>query len=597
VRDRIRNSLILPPDFQPIQPSWAEGALVYHIYPRSFQDSNADGVGDLLGVIKRMDYLKELGVNAIWLSPFYPSPMADFGYDVADYCNVDPMFGTLDDFKQLMAEADRRDIRVMIDLVSNHTSDEHIWFKESRKSRDHTTNPFNDWYIWRDSVAPAGSDTQQPPNNWRNALTGGPAWEWDDTRQQYYLHSFDIHQPDLNWSNPTVRAAIKQAMRFWLDLGVDGFRVDAVYWMAKEPLMSDDPGNPSFVEGEDLPYHALRHDNSRGWPAVYAYLSEMADVLHEEQYKDKQRFMVTEAYPEGHNPLVEYLNFYVGMDPKVAAPFNFEGLTMPWDASTWRKFLRAFHHALNQIDPHCVASYAFGNHDQPRIATRIGEAAARSASVLLLTLPGMVFLYYGDEIGMKNVVIPKDMVQDPAAKGDVIRGDLQPQGRDPERTPMQWTAAKNGGFSDAASTWLPLAPDYEQCNVEAQLADPDSLLNLYKKLGTMRSQSDSLKHGQLKVLEVDSPYVLGYSREHTDSDVQAYVVLVNFSGEPVTCSLGAPLGRRLLSSLSPSAGSADGAELQPDLAPSEAVTESGSGSAGEGSVRLESHEAVIYAAV
>jgi alpha-glucosidase len=388
---------------------WTEGALVYHIYPRSFQDSNGDGVGDLQGIISRLDYVKSLGVNAIWLSPFYPSPMADFGYDVSDYCNVDPLFGTLDDFKQLLIAAEQLDIRVMIDLVPNHTSDEHEWFRQSRTSKH---NHYSDWYVWRDGKQPKSTTTEsasrlrepteqvqlpqlsQLPNNWRDALTGGPAWEWCPERQQYYLHSFDVRQPDLNWSNPAVRAAIRDVMRFWLDLGVDGFRVDAVYWLAKEPLLNDDPGNSDYVEGEDQPYQALRHDNSRGWPAVYAYLSEMADVLHEDAYKDKQRFMVTEAYPEGHNPLVEYLNFYIGMDPQVAAPFNFEGLSMPWQASDWRKFLRSFHGALDQIDPHCVPSYAFGNHDQPRIGSRLGDASARAAAVLLLTLPGMVFLYY-----------------------------------------------------------------------------------------------------------------------------------------------------------------------------------------------------------
>ena len=556
-----KKSLILPPLDRVIERSWAEGAFVYHIYPRSFQDSNGDGIGDLTGIVKRLDYLKELGVNAIWLSPFYPSPMADFGYDVADYCNVDPIFGSLDDFRELLAEAAKRDIRMMIDLVPNHTSDEHIWFRESRRSKDHETNPFSDWYIWRDGV-PAdthgsndveleqSSQRPKPPNNWRDALTGGSAWEWDDTRQQYYLHSFDVRQPDLNWSNPTVRAAIKQSMRFWLDMGVDGFRVDAVYWMAKEPLMSDDPGNPSFVEGEDLPYHALRHDNSRGWPAVYAYLSEMADVLKEEKYRDKQRFMVTEAYPEGHNPLVEYLNFYVGMDPKVAAPFNFEGLEMPWRAPVWRKFLRAFHHALDQIDSHCVPSYAFGNHDKPRIASRIGDTSARSAAVLLMTLPGMVFLYYGDEIGMRDVPIPAEFIQDPAAKGDISRGGLPPQGRDPQRTPMQWSGDTHAGFTEGDATWLPVAADYKEVNVERELKDPGSLLNLYKSLGTMRASSDALKNGHLKVLSTDSDDILAYVREHTTGDAQDFVILVNFSGETVTCPTGQwnlQLGERVIS--------------------------------------------------
>ncbi len=537
-----------------VKRRWADGALVYQVYPRSFQDSNGDGIGDLPGIIERLDYLQELGVGALWLSPFYPSPMADFGYDVADYCDVDPMFGTLDDFKRLQAEAERRDIRIMIDLVPNHTSDEHQWFRESKRRND-STNPFRDWYVWRDGVsreyaekhghdispetgARPATNGLYPPNNWRDVLTGGPAWEWCEDRQQFYLHSFDVRQPDLNWSNPAVREAIKSAMRFWLDRGVDGFRVDAVYWMAKEPLLSDDIPDPQYEHGKSLPYHAIRHDNSRGWPAVYAYLSEMADVLKEEKYADKQRFMVTEAYPEGHNPLVEYLNFYVGMDPQVAAPFNFEGLGMPWKAASWRKFLRAFHKALPQIDPHCVPSYAFGNHDQPRLASRLGELPSRAAAVLLLTLPGMVFVYNGEELGMLNGHIPRDMVQDPAAKGDASTDGSYGQGRDPERTPMQWSAGHQAGFSSAERTWLPVAEGYQALNAENQATNPDSYLSLYRLLGQLRAQSPTLRHGYLKVFDTGQPAVLGYRRiSAPDEDEREFVVLINFSDQSQDCQL------------------------------------------------------------
>lgn len=563
---------------------WPEGALVYHIYPRSFQDSNGDGIGDLPGIISRLDYLQSLSVTALWLSPFYPSPMADFGYDVADYCGVDPMFGTIADFKKLMTEAHRRDIKVMIDLVPNHTSDEHEWFKKSAASKDNT---YHDWYIWRNAVYHEGNPDPQPPNNWRDALTGGPAWEWNETRQQFYLHSFDVRQPDLNWSNHAVREAIRNAMRFWLDHGVDGFRVDAVYWMAKEPLLSDDPANPDYVQGEDLLYEALKHENSRGWPAVYAYLSEMAEVLHEPAYQAQQRFMVTEAYPEGHNPLVEYLNFYVGMDPKVAAPFNFEGLGLPWKAAPWRKFLKAFHSALHQIDPHCVPSYAFGNHDQPRIATRIGEASARSAAVLLLTLPGMVFLYYGDELGMKNVVIPPEFLQDPAALADVRKGGgTHGQGRDPERTPMQWSALPNAGFTSASQSWLPLAPDYSKRNVEAQEADPHSLLRLYQQLAAFRAEHETLKHGGIHVLDVDCPNILGFVRERVadapPEDSADYVILVNFSNETSSCTPEVKLGPLLISSHGVHHRPPRAAAIGDDTA------------APVPSVTLRAHEAVIY---
>lgn len=520
------------------QKRWPEGAIVYHIYPRSLQDSNGDGVGDLPGITQRLAYIRSLGVNAIWLSPFYPSPMADFGYDVADYCNVDPIFGTLDDFKTLLDETHKKDMKLIIDLVPNHTSDAHEWFEESRKSKDNT---YADWYVWRDAHPDSTPDHLLPPNNWRDVLTGGPAWEWVPERNQFYLHSFDVRQPDLNWANHQVRDAIKDAMRFWLDMGVDGFRVDAVYWMAKEPLLSDDDINPDYVEGEDLKYDAVMHNNSRGWPVVYAYLAEMAEVLKEEKYRDSLRFMVTEAYPERHNPIAAYMTFYVGMDPEVAAPFNFEGLSLPWEAGAWRKFLKSFHHALEHFDPMCVASYAFGNHDQPRIASRLGEPAARSAGVMLLTLPGMAFIYYGDEIGMTNVAIPPEYVQDPAAKGDPKDGI----GRDPERTPMQWTSGKNAGFSDGDKTWLPLAPDYTERNVAAQDKDPHSFLSIYRQLGTLRGTSPALKSGDIAVLDVDNPNVLAYLRT---ADNESYVVLVNFSAEPAQVMLPDGLTRLLLSS-------------------------------------------------
>jgi alpha-glucosidase len=520
------------------QHRWPEGAIVYHIYPRSLQDSNGDGVGDLPGITQRLGYIKSLGVNAIWLSPFYPSPMADFGYDVADYCDVHPVFGTIDDFKTLLHETHKHGMKLIIDLVPNHSSDEHAWFKESRKSKDNT---YSEWYIWRDAHPDSTQNRPLPPNNWRDVLTGGPAWEWVPERNQFYLHSFDVKQPDLNWANHEVRDAIKDAMRFWLDMGVDGFRVDAVYWMAKEPLLSDDDVNPNYVEGEDLKYDAVMHNNSRGWPVVYAYLAEMADVLKEEKYQDSLRFMVTEAYPERHNPIAAYMTFYVGMDPEVAAPFNFEGLSLPWEAGAWRKFLKSFHHALEHFDPLCVASYAFGNHDQPRIASRLGEATARSAGVMLLTLPGMAFIYYGDEIGMPNVDIPPQYVQDPAAKGDPKNGI----GRDPERTPMQWTADKNAGYSDGDKTWLPLAPDYTRRNVEAQDKDPHSFLSMYKQLGALRNKSAALKSGDIAVLDVGHPDVLAYLRGDSN---ESYVVVVNFGAEPAEITLPDGLKQLLLSS-------------------------------------------------
>jgi alpha-glucosidase len=517
-----------------MEPRWPEGAIVYHIYPRSFMDSNGDGVGDLAGVVNRLDYLAELGVNAVWLSPFYPSPMADFGYDIADYRGVDRLFGDMADFERLLQAAHERNIRVLVDLVPNHTSDEHAWFKESRQSRD---NPKADWYIWREGK----DDNTKPPNNWLDALTGRSAWQWDSSRNQYYLHSFHTKQPDLNWSNQAVRDAIKDVMRFWLDHGVDGFRVDAVYWLAKDPLLRDDTPNTDYIAGDSLLYDAVLHDKCRGDPALYAHLSEMAEVLHEPAYVDRQPFMVTEAYPERHNPIADYLRFYEGVDPKVAAPFNFEGLELPWEAGPWRHFLSVFHASLDRHNPNCVASYAFGNHDKPRLNGRIDEAALRSAAVMLLTLPGMIFIYYGDEIGMHDAPIPLESIRDPAANGDPKDGI----GRDPERTPMQWSAQFQAGFTTNKQPWLPLATDYQQRNVEAQQANPHSLLRLYQTLCRLRNESSVLRTGKLAVLDTSQTDVLGYTR-YNDA-AERFTTFINFSGTSKDLVVPASLGQLVLS--------------------------------------------------
>jgi alpha-glucosidase len=514
-------------------PRWMEGAIVYQVYPRSFYDTNDDGIGDIPGVTRKLDYLSELGVNAIWLSPFYPSPMADFGYDVADYCDVDPIFGSLADLDELIEKAHAVNIRVIVDLVPNHTSDQHEWFRQSKQSRE---DPYSDWYIWHD---PKGHDEEgEPivPNNWINLFTGGTVWEWEPARQQFYMHTFDVRQPDLNWENPEVREAIKDVMRFWLDRGVDGFRVDAVHFMGQDPELRDEPENPDYLAGKDGPYSALIHTQNHGWPMMYTYLAEMAAVLKEKKYRDEQRFMITEAYPDGDS-VTEYLAFYEGMDPDVAAPFNFEGNSLAWDASAWHRFLHRFHKALNELSPNCVASYAFGNHDQHRIVTRMGEPAARSAAVLLLTLPGMAFIYNGEEIGMKNGYVPPELIQDPGAQGD--------WSRDPERTPMQWTAGKNAGFSKADSTWLPVADNFRTHNVTAESKDPASFLSLYQSLGKLRNTSEAIRRGSFSIVDTGEPHVLGYQRQ-AGKEVQT--VLINFSDRSRSFAPDFTLGTFTLSS-------------------------------------------------
>lgn len=516
---------------------WPEGAVVYQIYPRSFYDANGDGIGDITGITAKLDYLKALGVTAIWLSPFYPSPMADFGYDVADYCDVDPIFGTLTDMERLIKAAHGKRIKVMVDLVPNHTSDEHAWFRQSRQSRQ---DNYSDWYVWRDAKGLDAEGRPLPPNNWLSIFTGESAWEWEPARQQFYLHSFDVRQPDLNWANPDVREAMKDVMRFWLDRGVDGFRVDAVRYMGKDPLYKDNPRNPHYRPGQDAKYFSLRHTNSQGWPQLYAYLAEMAAVLKEAPYRKTPRFMVTESYPDTHEAVEEYLAFYNGVDPEVAAPFVFEGIGMPWQAGPWRRFLTTFHGAIAAVGPSCVASYAFGNHDQPRLVSRRGDAAARSAAVLLLTLPGMAFIYNGDELGMQDGVIPPALVQDPAA-GDGV-------GRDPERTPMQWSGERNAGFTAAERPWLPVADSFAVRNVQMEAKDPASYLSLYRRLTKLRRNSEALQTGDIALLDCGHDDVLVYRRQHGRS---GQLVLINFSDAAVTVSLPAdiPVGKAQVSSV------------------------------------------------
>lgn len=503
--------------FRRADKRWANGAIIYQVYPRSFQDSNGDGVGDIPGIIQRLDYLKDLGIGGIWISPFYPSPMADFGYDVSDYRDVDPMFGTLADFKKLLREAHRRDIHIMVDIVPNHTSDEHEWFIKSKRSR---TGKYSDWYVWRD---PLGYEDGEPipPNNWLGMFDGQSGWEWVPEREQFYLHSFHTRQPDLNWENPNVREAIKGVLRYWLDMGVDGFRVDAVSFMAKDPNLTDNPETPGYVEGQWNPYDRLQHINNQYWPQLYTYLRELADVLDEKPYRARPRFMVTEGYVPREDVIGGYMRFYKAMNPKVGAPFIFEGISRPWDARDWRAFLRDFHGTLDWFNPLAISSYAFGNHDQSRIVSRYGAERARAIAVVQLMLPGMIYVYNGEEIGMHDVEIPKDRIMDPGAVGG--------GGRDPERTPMQWSTDANAGFT-SGEPWLPLARDWRQHNVGTELNDPDSFLNLYRKLGWLRNNSQAIKRGKLKVQFDTNDRVLAFSRT---AGRQRYSIVANFDKDPV----------------------------------------------------------------
>lgn len=499
---------------------WVDGAVIYQIYPRSFQDSNDDGIGDLPGITKRLEYLKKLGVTGIWISPFYPSPMADFGYDVADYHGVDPMFGTLADFKKMTTKAHKLGIKVIVDIVPSHTSDEHPWFLASKQKND----KYSDWYVWHD---PKGFDAKGKPivpNNWLGMFDAKSAWEWVPERQQFYLHSFHTRQPDLNWRNPEVRAALKDVLRHWMRLGVDGFRVDAVPFMAKDPEFHDNPPNPHYNPKYDSPYNAIEHTNSSYWPQLYEYLGDLSDTLKEKPFIKRQPFMVTEGYVGGE-PIDGYLRYYKAMDPAVAAPFNFEGVSRPFGAQNWRSFLHQFHQTLEGFNPLAVSSYAFGNHDQSRLVTRYGELRARAIAVMQLTLPGMIFVYQGEEIGMHDVTIPPAFVQDPGAKAG--------GGRDPERTPMQWTDKPYAGFS-TRMPWLPVARDYKQENVATQSKDSSSFLSLYRRLIRFRNQTRAISRGALIVHGETDPHILAYTRQGKQ---YSYTTVINFDDNAITYRL------------------------------------------------------------
>lgn len=485
---------------------WIHDTVLYQIYPRSFYDSDNNGIGDLNGITAKLDYLVELGIGAIWISPFYPSPMKDFGYDISDYCGVDPIFGTLEDFKLLLGAAHSRNIKVMVDFVPNHTSDQHSWFQQSRSSRD---DPKRDWYVWRDAKPDGGL-----PNNWL-AHFGGSAWTLDPTTGQYYLHSFLAEQPDLNWDNPQVREAMAAAVRYWMQLGVDGLRVDAINWLSKDQQLRDDPVDPNYIGANA--YKSLLHTYSSMGPHLYEYLRDIESVLQE--FDD--RFMIVESYPDINGDQSHYLSFYRELDPRVVAPFNFEGISLPWDASAFRASMNAFVHKLRPSD---VAVYSFGNHDKSRLASRFGKETTRTAAMMLLTLPGAPIVYYGDEIGMHDVAIPAEYVQDPFEKNNPGHS----LGRDPERTPMQWTDEKYAGFS-TVDPWLPVSTDYPTNNVSRDLDNPRSLLNLYRQLLRLRTQTAALRSGVFEVIDT-APQVLGYTRSN---ETESYTILLNFSDQDI----------------------------------------------------------------
>jgi alpha-glucosidase len=481
-----------------MEPLWWQRGIVYQVYPRSFMDSDGDGIGDLRGVLARLDYLEWLGVDALWLSPIYPSPMKDFGYDVADYTAIDPVFGTLEDFDRLVEAAHARGLKVILDFVPNHTSDQHPWFRESRASR---ANAKRDWYIWRDR-----------PNNWLSVF-GGSAWELDPATGQYYYHAFLPEQPDLNWRNPEVVEAMLGVLRFWLERGVDGFRIDVLWHLIKDEHFADNPPNRDWRQGMD-PYNALIPVQTCDRPEVHEVVVRLRRLLDEY----RERVLIGEIYLP-----VERLVQYYGADLQGAhLPFNFQLLSAPWDARHLADLIAEYERLLPEG---AWPNWVLGNHDRPRIASRVGPAQARVAAMLLLTLRGTPTLYYGDELGMQNVPIPPEEVQDPFERRVPGLG----LGRDPVRTPMQWSAGPHAGFT-TGKPWLRVSPDHGKVNVEAQRDDPRSMLALYKRLIALRRAEPSLETGNLEILS-GTDQVLTYLRG------DRFLIALNLGGRPQRTAL------------------------------------------------------------
>ncbi len=481
---------------------WWERGIIYQIYPRSFMDSDGDGVGDLAGIRSKLAYLQWLGVDAIWISPIYPSPMADFGYDISNYTDIDPIFGSLSDFDMLLADAHGRGLKVLLDYVPNHTSDQHPWFLDSRSSRDSAKR---DWYIWRDPKTGGG-----PPNNWL-ANFGGGAWEWDEKTGQYYYHAFLKEQPDLNWRNLDVQEAMLNVLRFWLERGVDGFRVDVMHHMVKDDAFRDNPKNPDWRPGMS-PYRELLTTYTADLPEVQEIVAKLRGVV--EEYNE--RMLVGEIYL----PMERLMAYYGASGKGAHLPFNFQLIQLPWNALEIAAAVERYEALLPS---YAWPNWVLGNHDKSRIATRAGAAQARVAAMLLLTLRGTPTMYCGDEIGMHDVVIPMEQVRDPFEKNVPGLG----LGRDPERTPMQWSGSEQAGFT-SGRPWLPIADDYQTVNVALERDRASSILTLYRRLIELRRAEPALSVGGFAPLPVRDD-LMAYIRK---TDDRRLLVVLNLGARP-----------------------------------------------------------------
>lgn len=488
---------------------WWQDGVIYQIYPRSYADSNSDGIGDLPGITAKLDYIADLGVDAIWLSPINPSPDKDFGYDVSDYFDIDPKYGTLADFDHLLEEAHKRNLHIILDLVLNHTSDQHAWFKASRSSKD---NEFRDWYIWREN--PRGKEYS--PNNWQSVF-GGKGWQFDETTGQYYFHMFVKEQPDLNWRNPAVYQKMMDVFRFWLDRGVDGFRLDVFNEYYKDDQFRD---NPPKLGIRSFEWQKHIYDVSR--PEMMGAIKEIRKIL--ENYSE--RYVVGETYLATTEEAAQYCG-----PEKLHANFDFSFLRCPWNP---KRFLEVITRWESVLTDKAWPNYVLNNHDVPRSATRYargnGDERLKVAAAMLLTLRGTPYMYYGEEIGMRDLPLKRSELQDPVGK----RYWPINKGRDGSRSPMQWNTSENAGFG-SAKPWLKVHPNFTTRNVEAQKDDPNSLFNFYKRLLAVRKATPALQKGMFIPLTYDPHRLLAYLREDGE---QSVLVLLNFGRRKVRLALG-----------------------------------------------------------
>jgi alpha-glucosidase len=485
---------------------WWQRAAIYQIFPRSFQDSDGDGEGDIQGIIQRLDYLSWLGIDAIWLGPIYKSPLLDSGYDVSDFRSVDPVFGSMQDFDALISEAHARDLKIILDFTPNHVSDQHPWFGESRSSRD---NPKRGWFIWEDPQADGS-----PPNNWLDNV-GNSAWTLDEAIGRYYYHRFLPEQPDLNWRNAEVGQEIMDTLRFWLDRGVDGFRMDGVSNLVEDDLLRDDPMEPEQSKG---PPGWTEHVFSSDRPETHDIIADMRRLI--DSYPD--RVLVGEA----HLPMGRLMKYYGRRQPGLHIPFNFQlPSSKPWSA---RIIDAAIDQYLILLPDDAWPNWVIGSHDLPRVATRVGPEQARIAAMLLLTLKGTAIMYYGDEIGAEDVEVPPEKIRDPY-------GTQGMNSRDPQRSPMSWSGEQGAGFT-AGDPWLPLSDDTALRNVEAMQQDGKSILHLYRKLLHLRKSYRTFLAGGQRTLK-GKQHVLVLQRY---LDRQCFHIVLNFSDMPQVIELALP---------------------------------------------------------